>query len=84
MDEKTAVRGKSMKTYEALKAVYRAVELNHSKLREEPDSDGVTHDKWEAENDALNDLEEALEEAIDQYENAMSVRKSLRTIAINN
>lgn len=72
-----------MKAYEALKAVYRAVELNHSKLRDEPNSDGTTHDKWEAENDALSDLEEALEEAIDQYEIAMDVRKSLRAIVAN-
>ena len=72
-----------MKAYEALKAVYKAVELNRSKLREEPDSDGAVHDKWEAESDALDDLTESLEEAIDQYESAMEVRKSLRTITVN-
>ncbi len=71
-----------MKTYEALVGVLRTVEANHSKLREEPDSDGETHDKWEAEEDALCELEEALEEAIDQYEKAMEVRKSLRTAVL--
>ena len=67
-----------MKAYDALTAVLRTVEVNHAKLREEPDSDGETHDKWEAEEDALCELEEALEEAIDQYKEAMEVRKSLR------
>lgn len=70
-----------MKAYEALMGVLRTVEANHSKLREEPDSDGKTHDKWEEE-DALCELEEALEEAIDQYEGAMEVRKSLRTAVL--
>lgn len=67
-----------MKAYDALTAVLRTVEANHAKLREEPDSDGDTHDKWEAEEDVLCELEEALEEAIDRYEEAMEVRKSLR------
>ena len=71
-----------MKAYEALMGVLRTVEANHSKLREEPDSDGETHDKWEAEEDALCELEEALEEAIDQYEGAMEVRKSLRNAVL--
>ena len=71
-----------MKAYEALMGVLRTVEANHSKLREEPDSDGETHDKWEAEEDALCELEEALGEAIDQYEGAMEVRKSLRTAVL--
>lgn len=73
-----------MKVYEALRAVYRSVEINHSKLRDEPDSEGATHDKWEAENDVLEDLEEVLEEAIDQYETAMEIRKSLKTMVLNN
>lgn len=67
-----------MKAYDALAGVLRTVEANHAKLREEPDSDGDAHDKWEAEEDALCELEEALEEAIDRYEEAMEVRKSLR------
>lgn len=67
-----------MKAYDALTAVLRTVEANHAKLREEPDSDGDTHDKWEAEEDVLCELEEALEEAIDRYEETMEVRKSLR------
>lgn len=71
-----------MKAYEALVGVLRTVEANHSKLREEPDSDGETHDKWEAEEDALCELEEALEEAINQYEEAIEVRKSLRTAVL--
>ena len=67
-----------MKSYEALLSVLRTVEANHAKLRDEPDSDGEAHDKWEAEEDALCELEEALEEAVDLYEEAMEVRKSLR------
>ena len=67
-----------MKAYDALTGVLRTVEANHAKLREEPDSDGYTHDKWETEEDALCELEEALEEAIDRYEEAMEVRKGLR------
>lgn len=73
-----------MKVYDALKSVLAAVEKNHSKLRAEPDSDGVSHDKWEEEEEALTDLEENLEEAIEQYESAMEVRRSLRTMVINN
>ena len=42
-----------MKAYDALTGVLRTVEANHAKLREEPDSDGDTHDKWETEEDAL-------------------------------
>ena len=72
-----------MKVYDALKSVLAAVEKNHSKLRAEPDSDGVSHDKWEEE-EVLTDLEESLEEAIEQYESAMEVRRSLRTIVLNN
>lgn len=73
-----------MKVYDALKLTLAAVEKNHSKLRAEPDSDGASHDKWEEEEEALTDLEESLEEAIEQYESAMEVRRSLRTIVINN
>ena len=73
-----------MNAYGTLKAVLFAVEKNHSRLRAEPNSDGVVHDKWEAEDEALSDLEEALEEAVEQYEMAMEIRKSLRTMAINN
>lgn len=51
-----------MKVYDALKSVLAAVEKNHSKLRAEPDSDGISHDKWEEEEEALTDLEENLEE----------------------
>ena len=72
-----------MKVYDALRGVLQAVEANHSKLRDEPDSDGEAHDKWEAEEDALSELEEALEEAIARYEDAMEVRKSLRMIVMN-
>ena len=73
-----------MRVYDALKSVLVAVERNHSKLRAEPDSDGASHDKWEEEEEALTDLEESLEEAIEQYENAMEVRRSLRTMVLNN
>lgn len=73
-----------MRVYDALKLVSAAVERNHSKLRAEPDSDGASHDKWEEEEEALTDLEESLEEAIEQYENAMEVRRSLRTMVLNN
>lgn len=73
-----------MKVYDALKLALAAVEKNHSKLRAEPDSDGASHDKWEEEEEALTDLEESLEEAIEQYESAMEVRRSLRTIVLNN
>nr|DAV61922.1 MAG TPA: hypothetical protein [Caudoviricetes sp.] len=72
-----------MQAYEALKSVLMSVERNHSKLRVEPNSDGVVHDKWEAEDEALGDLEEALEEAVEQYEMAMEIRKSLRTMTIS-
>lgn len=71
-----------MKAYDALTEILRKVEENHSKLRAEPDSDGITHDKWEEEDDALTDLEEALSEAVSQYEDAMSKRKSLRNLNI--
>ena len=71
-----------MKVYDALTEILRKVEENHSKLRAEPDSDGITHDKWEEEDDALTDLEEALSEAVSQYEDAMSKRKSLRNLNI--
>lgn len=71
-----------MKVYDALAEILRKVEENHSKLRAEPDSDGITHDKWEEEDDALTDLEEALSEAISQYEDAMNKRKSLRNLNI--
>ena len=71
-----------MKAYDALTEILRKVEENHSKLRAEPDSDGITHDKWEEEDDALTDLEEALSEAVSQYEDAMSKRKSLRSLNI--
>lgn len=73
-----------MRVYDALKLVLAAVERNHSKLRAEPDSDGASHDKWEEEEEALTDLEESLEEAIEQYENAIEVRRSLRTMVLNN
>lgn len=72
-----------MRVYEALRLVLKSVEQNHSKLRAEPSSDGVAHDKWEEEDEALCDLEEALEEAIEQYESAMEVRKSLRSMVLN-
>lgn len=68
-----------MKAYNALQKILIAVEQNHSKLRAEPDSDGNTHDKWEAEEDILCGLEETLEEVVDKYEEAMEIRKSLRT-----
>ena len=71
-----------MKAYNALQKILIAVEQNHSKLRAEPESDGIVHDKWEEEDDALTDLEEALSEAIISYETAMEVRKSLKTAAI--
>lgn len=71
-----------MKAYEALQRVLHTVEANHSKLRAEPDSDGETHDKWEEEEEALNDLEEALEDALQTYETAMEIRKSLRMAAL--
>ena len=71
-----------MKVYDVLTEILRKVEENHSKLRAEPDSDGITHDKWEEEDDALTDLEEALSEAVSQYEDAMSKRKSLRNLNI--
>ena len=60
----------------------RKIEENHSKLRAEPDSDGITHDKWEEEENALTDLEEALSEAVSQYEDAMIKRKSLKNLNI--
>lgn len=72
-----------MQAYEALRLVLNSVERNHSKLRAEPNSDGAVHDKWEEEYEALCDLEEALEEAIEQYESAMEVRKSLRSMVLN-
>ena len=71
-----------MKAYDALTEILRKVEENHSKLRAEPDSDGIIHDKWEEEDDALTDLEEALSEAVSQYEDAMGKRKSLRNLNV--
>lgn len=72
-----------MNAYSTLKTILFAVEKNHSRLRVEPNSDGAVHDKWEAEDEALGDLEEALEEAVEQYEMAMEIRKSLRTMTIS-
>lgn len=71
-----------MKAYNALVEILHEVEENHSKLRVEPESDGITHDKWEEEEDALTDLEEALSEAVSQYEDAMIKRKSLKNLNI--
>lgn len=71
-----------MKAYSALTEILRKVEENHAKLRDEPNSDGATHDKWEEEDDALTDLEEALGEAVSQYEDAMIKRKSLKNLNI--
>lgn len=71
-----------MKAYDALNEILHKVEENHSKLRAEPESDGITHDKWEEEEDALTDLEEALSEAVSQYEDAMIKRKSLKNLNI--
>lgn len=71
-----------MKAYNALVEILHEVEENHSKLRAEPESDGITHDKWEEEEDALTDLEEALSEAVSQYEDAMIKRKSLKNLNI--
>lgn len=71
-----------MKAYDALTEILRKVEENHAKLRAEPESDGITHDKWEDEEDALTDLEEALSEAVSQYEDAMIKRKSLKNLNI--
>lgn len=72
----------TMKAYELLRKILLAVEQNHLKLRAEPDSEGETHDRWEAEDDALTDLEEALSEAVDKYETAMEIRKSLKHISL--
>lgn len=80
--KRTGQDGETMKAYSALQKILTAVEQNHSKLRAEPDSDGTVHDKWEEEDDALTDLEEALSEAISSYELAMEVRKSLKTAVI--
>ena len=71
-----------MKAYDVLTEILRKVEENHSKLRAEPESDGITHDKWEEEEDALTDLEEALSEAVSQSEDAMIKRKSLKNLNI--
>ena len=71
-----------MKAYNALVEILHEVEENHSKLRAEPESDGITHDKWEEEEDALTDLEDALSEAVSQYEDAMIKRKSLKNLNI--
>ena len=65
-----------------LTEILRKIEENHSKLRAEPDSDGITHDKWEEEENALTDLEEALSEAVSQYDDAMIKRKSLKNLNI--
>lgn len=65
-----------------LTEILRKIEENHSKLRAEPDLDGITHDKWEEEENALTDLEEALSEAVSQYEDAMIKRKSLKNLNI--
>lgn len=65
-----------------LTEILRKIEENHSKLRAEPDSDGITNDKWEEEENALTDLEEALSEAVSQYEDAMIKRKSLKNLNI--
>ncbi len=68
--------------YEALCRVYQAVQDNHAKMREEPDSDGAVHEAWENEDDSLNDLEESLMESIENFEEAMIYRKSLKRMLI--
>ena len=68
--------------YEALRRIYQAVQDNHNKMREEPDSDGTVHDAWEEEDDALSELEDSLSEAIDSFEEAMEHRKSLKRMLI--
>lgn len=68
--------------YEALRRIYQAVQDNHNKMREEPDSDGTVHDTWEEEDDALSELEDSLSEAIDSFEEAMEHRKSLKQMLI--
>ena len=72
----------SINAYEALLAIKSAVEMNHEKLREEPDSDGNVHDQWQSEEDALTDLEDSLDEAISIFEESMEVRKSLKRMII--
>lgn len=69
--------------YRLLREILFAVERNHERMREEPDSYGDTHDKWDDEEDALNSLEESLHNAVDEFESAMEVRKSLRHIAVH-
>lgn len=63
--------------------VESAIELNLSKFREEPESDGDTHDKWDEENDAIETLQDALSEFISAFDECNSVRPSLGRANIN-
>jgi len=73
---------RKINAYDALCSVRDAVVDNHMNMRDEPDSDGAVHDKWEEEDDALTQLEDSLEEAVSAFDEAVEVRKSLGRMVI--
>ncbi len=62
--------------------VESAIELNLSKLREEPDSDGETHDNWEDESEWVEELKEKLSDFVEVFNECNSLRSSLGRINI--
>lgn len=62
------------------------IEENYESMREEPDSDGETHDKWEEEDEACTDLIDELDDLFssvdfdslrEKYDTAITVRRSI-------
>jgi hypothetical protein len=63
--------------------IENAIESNLDKFREEPESDGDTHDQWDEENDAIDTLRDALDEFINAFDECNAVRPSLGRTNIN-
>lgn len=73
---------RKVNAYEVLCAIQDAVIANHENMRDEPESDGTTHDKWEEEDDALTELEDSLEGAVASFDSAVEVRRSLARMTV--
>ena len=68
--------------YKCLLKIQSAIQENHLSMRKEPDSDGEEHDKWEDDDEAMQDLEDSIEEAVSAFEAAGETRKSVRRMSI--
>ena len=69
--------------YKCLLKIQKAIEENHLNMRDEPESDGDTHDQWEDEDNALSELEDAIDSAVSAFDDAGTVRRSLLRMSIN-